>query len=78
MGKDKVTIYKDSRAIKKNRPWLVRWWGESDEIGTQKRYCRSFKTKVMAERFQTQKQAEINNGESRDVKTITLDKKLHK
>lgn len=73
MSKNKVTVTKDNRKVHQKNPWQVRWWGEvNPETLTQKHYCRKFRTRVQAERFQTKKQSEIFNGESRDVLTITL------
>jgi len=72
MGRESVTIQKDTRPGR-NRPWLVRWHGEyNPHTGKQKRYCRSFKTRALAEQFAVQKQSELNNGEARDPVNITL------
>ena len=71
MGGNKVTITKDNRPGRANK-WLVRWHGEFEPAtGKQRRYCQSFKTRTQAERFQLQKQMELEDG-PRDPKVITI------
>lgn len=60
----KIGLYKDPR---KEKPWIVRWYGEYDPAaGKQKRYSRSFKTKVEAEDFKDWKKDEFKTGGRRD------------
>jgi len=59
----KVGIYYDRR---KDRPHIVRWFGEPDADGKQKRYSRSFKRKRDAEAFRAEKMAGFQKGERRD------------
>lgn len=68
----KVGLYKDPR--NKNRPWIVRWYGEYDpDIGRKKRYTRAFRLKVDAEQFQAQRTQEFDSGVRRDTpKRVTL------
>ena len=67
MNNTTVTIQKDSR--KRKKPWLVRWYGEYDPAaGKQQRYCKSFKLKTNAEKFQAAKTHEFNQGNERDRK----------
>ena len=49
MAKTKITIDKDTRKGRK-KPWLVRWYGQYDPTGKQKRHCKSFLLKKEAER----------------------------
>ena len=72
MASNKVTLHKDSRPGRASK-WLVRWYGQYDpETEKQKRYSKSFKTKIQAERFQLQKQFELNDGDPRDPINITI------
>jgi len=53
--------------------WRVRWYGRYDPgAGKSKRYSKTFDLKKYAERFQKQKQKEIDNGAPRDPSTETL------
>lgn len=67
----KIGIYEDSR---KKLPWVVRWYGVPDiTTGKKKRYCKSFKTKQEAERFQAEQFLAFDDGEPRDkAEGITL------
>ena len=72
-GRNKVTLVRDTRDIKKSRPWLVRWYGDySPTTGKKRHYCRSFAKKVHAEQFQKEKQRELDAGAHRDITNITL------
>lgn len=68
----KVGLYRDKRS--KNRPWLVRWFGEYDpDAEKQRHYFKSFARKRDAETFQAAKQAELDRGGTRDrPKDITM------
>jgi len=58
----------------KNKPWLVRWWGEYDPAtGKQRRYGKSFSRKKDAERFVDEKLAEFECGMPKDKQDITLE-----
>jgi integrase len=59
----KVGIYCDPR---KDRPHIVRWFGEPDLDGRQKRYSKSFERKRDAEAFRAEKMAAFQKGERRD------------
>ena len=60
----KIGLYKDPR---KQRPWVVRWFGEYDlNTGKQRRYSKSFRLKIEAEEFQATKKQDIGQGTSRD------------
>ncbi len=60
----KIGLYKDKR---KQRPWVVRWFGEYDpNTGKQRRYSKSFRLKVNAEEFQAVKKQDIGQGTPRD------------
>ena len=60
----KIGLYRNPR---KNKPWVVRWFGEYDPAtGKQKRYSKSFKLKRDAEAFQLQKEVEFGQGQRRD------------
>lgn len=61
---EKIGLYRDKR--NKNRPWVVRWFGETDETGKQKRYTKAFKLKVDAEQFAAEKTAAFGKGGRRD------------
>jgi len=62
----KVGIYHEPQ---RNKPWLVRWFGEYDaETGRQRRYCKSFKRKADAEKFRAAKTHEFMQGIERDKK----------
>ena len=67
----KIGLYHNPR---KNKPWVVRWFGEYDPAtGKQKRYSKSFKLKRDAEAFQLQKEVEFGQGQRRDKpEEITL------
>jgi len=73
-GRNKVTLIRDTREIKKSRPYLVRWYGDySPTTGKKTHYCRSFAKKVPAQQFKTEKQRELDAGAHRDITNITLD-----
>jgi integrase len=60
----KIGLYKDPR---KQRPWVVRWFGEYDPAtGKQKRYSKSFAVKRDADSFQAQQLTEFKQGQRRD------------
>jgi len=60
----KIGLYKDSR---KQRPWVVRWFGEyAPATGKQKRYSKSFVRKRDAEEFQSKMTMEFKEGQQRD------------
>ena len=60
----KIGLYRDPR---KEKQWVVRWYGEYDPaIGKQRRYSKSFKLKRDAEAFQSQKAMECKGGQQRD------------
>lgn len=61
--KDKVSLVHDRR--KKQKPWLVRYYGESDENGKARRYCKAFRLKREAEEFQASLQAKFDRGATR-------------
>jgi integrase len=67
----KIGLYKDPR---KQKPWVVRWYGEFDPAtGKQRRYSKSFHLKRDAEEFQNQQIAAFNKGQQRDrPEEITL------
>jgi integrase len=66
----KVGIYYDPR---KDRPHIVRWFGEPDLDGRQKRYSKSFERKRDAEAFRAEKMTAFQKGERRDrPKEVTL------
>jgi integrase len=71
MNWNKVTVTKD---IRKNRTgYLVRWYGEyCPATDAYKRYCRSFKTRKLAEQFASKRQEQINDGDPKDPVDITL------
>ena len=69
MSVEKVGLYFDKRM---SRPWIVRWFGESNERGSPRRYSKAFQRKRDAITFQAQKQAELNTGGKRDVIELTL------
>lgn len=53
--------------------WRVRWFGKYDpNTGKPKRYSKTFKLKKDAERFQKQKQNELDKGTLRDLSNETL------
>ncbi len=58
---------------KRQKPWLVRWYGEPDERGTQRRYSKAFRYCHEAKAFHTNKQAAFNRGEPRDPVNVTLE-----
>jgi integrase len=60
----KIGLYKDPR---KQRPWVVRWFGEYDpNTGKQRRYSKSFAVRRDAEDFQAQQLTEFKQGQQRD------------
>ena len=61
---NKVSIVHDER--KKQKPWLVRYYGSLSEEGKAKRYCKSFRLKRNAEEFQASLQAKFGKGAARD------------
>jgi len=66
----KVSIYYDKR---KDLPYVVRWFGEPDLDGRQKRYSKSFESKREAEAFKAEKMVAFKKGERRDKpKEVTL------
>ena len=70
MNNTTVSIQKDHR--RRNSSWQVRWYGEYDPAtGKQKRYCKSFKLKVEAEKCQATKTHEFTQGTERDKKPDT-------
>ena len=71
MNWNKVTVTKDTR--KGRTGYLARWYGDySPQKDKYTRYCRSFKTRKLAELFAANKQAQINDGEPKDPVNITL------
>jgi len=73
MSRNRVTLTKDKRAIKKARPYLVRWYGDYlAATGKNRHYCRSFAKKVHAEQFQKEKQRELDDGANRDITNMAL------
>ena len=54
-------------------PWTVRWWGEPDENGRQKRHGKSFRRAHEARAFQAELLASFHHGESRDPVNVTLE-----
>lgn len=68
---DKVTLVYDKR--KKQKPWLLRWFGLPDENGQRKRYSKAFRLKREAEAHQAAQQANFDRGATRDKpQSITL------
>ena len=62
---------KDKR--RKNKPWIVRWWGEYDpRTDEQKRYSKSFSKKKRAERFMKEKKDDFEAGMSVEHDNTTL------
>jgi integrase len=59
----KVGVYYDPR---KDRPHIVRWFGEPDLDGRQRRYSKSFERKRDAEAFRAEKMTAFQKGERRD------------
>jgi integrase len=68
----KVGIYKDPR--NKRRPWCCRWYGEYDPAtNKRRRYGKSFRLKVEAERFMAEQATAFRQGQRRDTpEDITL------
>lgn len=67
----KISIGCDKR--NKKKPWVVRWSGERDiDTGKSKRYAHSFKLKVKAEAFASQKAVDFDRGGRRDEPKETL------
>jgi hypothetical protein len=61
MAWSKIGLYKYKG---RNRPWLVRWFGEIDPAtGKQRRYSKSFERKAEAEDFRDKKKAEFRSGQ---------------
>jgi integrase len=61
---EKIGVYRDKR--NKSRPWIVRWYGASDEnTGKRRRYCETFRTKAGAEDFKASKMGEFKQGQRR-------------
>ena len=50
-------------------PWVVRWYGEPDGNGKQKRYGKSFRYAHEAKVFWAKKRADLDRGEARDPAT---------
>ena len=58
---------------KRKLSWEVRWHGNPDERGKQRRYSKSFKTATEAKAYQAEKQHELDQGGPRDkVRSVTL------
>lgn len=58
---------------KRNRPWVVRWWGDPDsDTGKQKRYGRAFRYCHEAKAFEAEKRSAHSRGEPRDPVNVTL------
>lgn len=67
----KLSVFADKR--NKRKPWVVRWSGELDfDTGKSKRYAKSFRLKVDAEAFASQKAVEFSQGGRRDDPKETL------
>jgi len=59
-----LAYIKDPR---KQRPWVVRWFGEYDpRTDKERRYSKSFKLKRGAEDFQSQQMEAFKGGQQRD------------
>ena len=58
----------------RNKPWLVRWWGDPDpDTGQQKKRSKSFRYQREAREFQAARQAAIDRGERPETaKALTL------
>jgi integrase len=69
---NKIGIYRDPR--NKGRPWACRWFGEyNPQTGNYRRYTKSFKKKVEAEKFAREKATDFIQGGLRDKQQeITL------
>jgi len=68
---EKVGIYRCKSGTKTQ--WRVRWYGRYDpSAGKTKRYSKTFNLKKDAEKFQKQKQNELDKGAQRDPSTETL------
>jgi len=53
--------------------WRVRWFGKYDpNTGRPKRYSKTFALKKAAEKFQKQKEKELDQGTPRDPSSVTL------
>jgi len=60
----KVGIYRDRR---KQRPWIVRWYGYPDmTTGKPKRYSRAFVTQAEARKFKAEQVIAFHGGRPRD------------
>lgn len=70
MAVTKIGLYHDKRMAS---PWIVRWFGESNERGSPRRYSQAFKLKRDAVAFQAAKQAELDGGGQRDPAKVTLE-----
>jgi site-specific recombinase XerD len=71
MRKFQINLTKDKR--RKDKSWMVRWWGEYDpKTGKQKRYSKSFSRKKTAERFMEEKKADFEAGMSIEHDNTTL------
>ena len=56
-----------SHEPKRQRPWLVYWWGEPDpDTGKQRKYTKCFQYNREARSYQASKQAELDRGGPRD------------
>lgn len=75
MAVEKVGLYHDKRMAS---PWIIRWFGESNERGSPRRYSQSFRLKRDAIAFQAAKQAELDTGGQRDKLEITLEELCNK
>jgi hypothetical protein len=61
---EKIGIYRDPR--NKNKPWVVRWFGDyNPATGKQRRYSKSFRLKVEAEKFQADQRETFHKGATR-------------
>lgn len=56
----------------RGKPWIVRWWGEPDPQGRQKRYSKAFRYCQEAKAFRAEKQAALRRGEPRDPVEVSL------
>lgn len=54
-------------------PFIVRWWGEPDQRGKQKRHGRSFRHRYQASIFKAEKELAFHRGEPRDPVNVTLE-----
>lgn len=57
----------------RRKPWVVRWYGEPDETGKQRRYGKCFRYAHEAKAFYAKKRADLDRGERRDPVDVTLE-----